>query len=143
MRRVFMENRQVVAFRLGDEEYAVEIQAVKEIIRPTDITRIPRAPGYFLGLINLRGIIVPVISLSKRLRDQVWEMTDQSRIIILNLNDTHVGITVDNVTEVFTMTQEQLEESRVLELVDSRFIREVAKIGDRLILLLDLAEIFN
>ncbi|MGI6413505.1 MAG: chemotaxis protein CheW [Syntrophomonadaceae bacterium] len=138
-----MENRQVVAFRLGDEEYAVEIQAVKEIIRPTDITRIPRAPGYFLGLINLRGIIVPVISLSKRLRDQVWEMTDQSRIIILNLNDTHVGITVDNVTEVFTMTQEQLEESRVLELVDSRFIREVAKIGDRLILLLDLAEIFN
>ncbi|NLG33110.1 MAG: chemotaxis protein CheW [Syntrophomonadaceae bacterium] len=138
-----MENRQVVAFRLGDEEYAVEIQAVKEIIRPTDITRIPRAPGYFLGLINLRGIIVPVISLSKRLRDQVREMTDQSRIIILNVDDTHVGITVDNVTEVFTMTRDQLEESRVLDLVDSKFIREVAKIEDRLILLLDLAEVFN
>jgi len=136
-----MEGRQVVAFKLGKEEYAVGIQDVKEIIRSTVVTRVPKTPDYIKGVINLRGNVVPVISLNKRFGTEAEKLTDQSRIIILNINEINVGITVDSVTEVIWLRGENIESSGSIEAIDAKFIDGVGKVDDRLLILLNLEEI--
>ena len=91
------KERQLVVFNLGQEEYGVDILQVKEIKRLTEITRVPNAPDHVEGVINLRGNIIPVVDLHKRFELGTVEATDESRIVIVNVQDITVGITVDAV----------------------------------------------
>lgn len=138
-----MGRRQMVTFKSAQEEYAIDIQLVKEIIRPPAITRVPKSPEYIKGVINLRGNIVPVISLSKRLDDQESVLTEQSRIVIVTVDDISFGIIVDSVTEVNYLKEEDIETPDLVSTVDARFVNGVGKIDDRLLILLNLAEIIN
>lgn len=133
-----MEERQIVAFKLAQEEYAVSIQDVREIIKPTTVTRVPKTADYIKGVINLRGVVVPVIDLHKRFGNSTQEITDQSRIIILNKEDIIVGFTVDNVTEVIRIKEEDIENTDFTEEVERKFIEGIGKYKDRLLLLLDI-----
>ncbi|MFZ5943108.1 MAG: chemotaxis protein CheW [Bacillota bacterium] len=133
-----MVERQLVAFRLGQEEYAVRINDVREIIRPTNVTRVPKTANFIKGVINLRGVVVPVINLHKRFANSEEKLTDQSRVIILNKDDITVGITVDNVTEVIRLKEEDIENPEFTEAVERKFIEGVGKYKDRLLLLLDI-----
>ncbi|MFZ7101485.1 MAG: chemotaxis protein CheW [Peptococcaceae bacterium] len=133
-----MDERQIVAFRLGEEEYAVSIQDVREIIRPTTVTRVPRTAEFIKGVINLRGVVVPVINLHQRFGNTEEQVTDQARIIILNKEEIIVGITVDNVTEVIRIKEEDIEDPDFTEAVDSKYIEGVGKYKERLLLLLDI-----
>ena len=95
-----MAEEQLVNFSLGSEEFGVDIMRVQEIIRIPPITRVPKAPDYVEGVINLRGNVIPVISLRTRFGMGRVEETDLSRIIVLQVQTKVFGIRVDAVTEV-------------------------------------------
>ena len=99
------EGRQVVAFKLRDEEYGVSILNVQEIRNLTDITRVPFSSDFIKGVINLRGSVLPVIDLKKRLGLAETPYTDDTRIVTVNIDDLHVGMLVDAVTEVLTASR--------------------------------------
>jgi len=127
---------QYIALKLGHEEYAVDILGVKEIIRLSHITRVPKAPFFIQGVINLRGNVIPVINSHLRLGLQQIEMTEKSRIIIFNIEDTVVGFTVDEVIEVITLNDEMLEKPQMVE-GNNKYIKNIGKMNDRLIMILD------
>lgn len=139
-----MAEEQLVTFSLGSEEFGVNIMLVQEIIRIPPITRVPRAPGYVEGVINLRGNVIPVVSLRNRFGMDRVEETDLSRIIVLQVQAKVFGIRVDGVTEVLRLGSEAIEPPPPVALgMDSQFIRGVGKIGERLLILLELEHIMG
>lgn len=133
---------QLVAFNLGMEEYAIDILSVQEINRILPITRIPNAPNFVVGVINLRGNVIPVIDLHKRLNLQLQSDSEQTRIIILKVGEMIAGIIVDGVTEVLKLDREQIEEAaNIATSVDNEFLMGVGKLEDRLIILLNLEKV--
>lgn len=139
-----MAEEQLVTFSLGSEEFGVDIMCVQEIIRIPPITRVPKAPHYVEGVINLRGNVIPVISLRIRFGMPRVEETDLSRIIVLQVQTKVFGIRVDAVTEVLRLESESIEPPPPIALgMDAQFIRGVGKIGERLLILLELDQIMG
>ena len=133
------EEMQLVVFKLGAENYAVSILQVQEIKRLTDITRVPQTPDYIKGVMNLRGSVMPVVDLTKRLNLPKQEYTDDTRIIIVKLDDIVVGMIVDAVLEVTALVKEQIERpDGTMGGVDAQFLDGVGKEEDRLLILLNL-----
>lgn len=129
---------QLIAFRLGKNEYALEISCVQEIIRVLDITRVPKAPSYIAGVINLRGSVITVINLHKRFGLPLEENTEDSRIIIIKWNDITAGIMVDAAYEVTRVPLHMTEATpNVAGCPEKDYIKGVAKVGERLLVLLD------
>ncbi len=134
--------RQVVAFRLGNETYAIDISYIHEIIRMKEITFVPRAPRYMRGVINLRGRIVPVMSLSARLGLPVQEETPQSRIIVVEVNGESIGMIVDAVSEVLRLPEDHIEPPTQMAGTESAdYISGLGKVNDKLVLLLDVEKV--
>ena len=135
---------QVVAFKLRREEYGFNILNVKEIKGLTDITRVPFASDFIKGVINLRGSVLPVIDLKKRLGLQDMEYTDDTRIVVVREDDLEVGMIVDAVTGVITLNGEHIDAAKSVDNENSRFITGVGKVEEeRLIVLLKLEAIFG
>lgn len=135
---------QLVVFKLGREEYAVSILHVQEIKRVTDITRVPNAPDYICGVINLRGSVLPVIDLKKRLDLPAQGYTDDTRIIIVRVEEIAVGMIVDGVSEVTALSQENIEQPQVVSGgVAADFLEGIGKQEGRLIILLNLSAIIG
>lgn len=131
---------QLVIFQLHDQQYALPIQETQEIIRMTAITRVPNTRHYVEGIINLRGSIVPVINLNKRLGLPVNEYNEATRIIVVEHGGQKVGMIVDNVLEVGRFTEDEMEPPAVAgDNVD--YLKGVVKKGDRLWLLLNLSKV--
>ncbi len=135
---------QVVAFKLRKEEYGFNILNVKEIKGLTDITRVPFASDFIKGVINLRGSVLPVIDLKKRLGLQDMEYTDDTRIVVVREDDLEVGMIVDEVTGVITLNGENIDAAKSVDNENSRFITGVGKVAEeRLIILLNLEAIIG
>jgi len=135
---------QVVVLELAGEAYGVEIGRVEEIIRMQPITRIPNGPAFIEGVTNLRGRVIPVLDLRKRFGLPTSEPTRRSRIVVGELGQHTVGLMVDGVSEVLLVSAEAVEPpSTLVTTSDSAFLRGVAKLGERLILLLDLSRILT
>ncbi|QJW47235.1 chemotaxis protein CheW [bacterium BFN5] len=135
---------QLVVFRLGREEYGVSILQVQEIKRMTDITRVPHTPDYITGVINLRGSVLPVVDLKKRLDLPAQTHTDHTRIIIVKIDEIIVGMVVDAVSEVLAIDQENIESpDTVVGGVAANFISGVGKLDNRLLILLNLEMIIG
>ncbi len=131
---------QLVIFQLNEQQYALPIQETQEIIRMTAITQVPNTRHYVEGIINLRGSIVPVINLNKRLGLMVNEYNDATRIIVVEHEGQKVGMIVDNVLEVGRFTEDEIEPPAVAgDNVD--YLKGVVKKGDRLWLLLNLTKV--
>lgn len=129
---------QLVAFRLGEEYYGLEIGTVQEIITWQPVTRVPRTPAFVEGIINLRGNVIPVIDLRKRFEMPRAELGRETRIVVVELGGRVVGLVVDGVSEVLRVTADKIEPpSSVIAGIDTEFIRAVAKTEERLIILLD------
>ncbi|HHV62670.1 MAG TPA: chemotaxis protein CheW [Firmicutes bacterium] len=134
------EETQLVTFKLGNEEYGVDIMQVQEIIRLTNIVKVPNAPHFVEGVIDLRSRVIPIIDLRKRFGIPECGKTGSSRIVVVNMNDTTVGLIVDSVSEVIRIPVKALEPlPEIATSVDSRFLRGIARVEDRLIILIDLA----
>ena len=136
---------QVVAFKLRNEEYGFSILNVQEIKGLTDITRVPFAPEFIKGVINLRGSVLPVIDLKKRLGLEDTPYTANTRIVIVQYDEVAVGMLVDAVTEVRTINADDIDTSRTVTGNDSnsKFISGIGKVDDRLIIQLNLSEIIG
>lgn len=130
---------QTVVFHLGEEQYGVDIFRVNEIIRMKDITPIPGSDPHIEGLINLRGKTIPVVRLSGKLGLTEKEATEDTRIIVVETDQEKVGLIVDAVAEVLTVTADDLEDTPAL-VADQRtdYVWSLAKRGDRIITLLHL-----
>ena len=135
---------QVVAFKLRREEYGFNILNVKEIKGLTDITRVPFASDFIKGVINLRGSVLPVIDLKRRLGLQDTEYTEDTRIVVVREDDLEVGMIVDAVTGVITLNSEHVDTAKSVDNENSRFITGIGKVEEeRLIILLNLEAIIG
>ncbi|AEC52045.1 purine-binding chemotaxis protein [Pyrococcus sp. NA2] len=142
-----MTEIQVVAFRLGNEEFCLEISKVREIKEMMPITRVPNAPDFVEGVINLRGQITTVINLKKLLGYYDDEDLSNKKIIIAEVNGEIVGVIVDSVSDVITLTEDQIEQppKTLASKVDMKAIKGIAKInnGERLLIMLDLDKLIG
>ncbi len=137
---VIEETKQLIIFKFGEEEFGVDILQAKEVERlEQEITRVPKAPSFVEGVINLRGDIVPVVELRKRFSLTMKPFTNETRIVIVEINENLVGMIVDAVIEVLKVKVSDIETApQITKGVDSYFISGVAKIDDRLIVLLNM-----
>jgi len=136
---------QLVIFKIGNEEFGVPISQVREIVRLIPITPVPHAPDFIEGVVNLRGKIVAVIDLARRLKLKAAMRSDTARIIVVEVEEDTVGMIVDEVTEVLRITQENIEQTPELIAAEihQKYIKGVGKLGERLIILIDLLRIFS
>ena len=138
------ESLQVVAFKLRNEEYGVSILNVQEIRNLTDITRVPFAQDFIKGVINLRGSVLPVIDLKERLGLEETPYTQDTRIVTVTVGDLHVGMLVDAVTEVLTLTAKPIDAKKAINGKElTKFLSGIGNIDGRLIIMLNLEEIIG
>lgn len=135
---------QLVSFVIENEEFGVDILNVQEIIRPIEITRVPNAPVFVEGVINLRGRIIPVVDLRARFGLAKRERDKDTRIVVVELEDKVIGFMMDAVREVIRIDRSVLEPPPDLALgIDAHYITNVAKLEDRLLILLDLEAVLS
>lgn len=135
---------QFVGFRLGDEDYAIAITKIQEIILMKPITRLPQAPDYIEGLINLRGAVIPVVSLRKRFELPPREADDETRTIVVNVHEKTVGCVVDAVTQVMRINRDQIQPSPLGSAGSScRYVSGLARLDERLLIMLDVEKLFQ
>ncbi len=139
-----MNEIQLVVFDLASEHYGVDISDVREIMRMQNITKVPGAMSYVEGVINLRGKVLPVLDLRKRLGLKVAEQTEESRVVVVDIADGEVGVIVDAVTEVLRVQNASIDPpSSMVSQGNSDYLRGIAKLTDRLIILLDLNKLLS
>ena len=135
---------QLVIFRLRQEEFGAEIASVLEITRMLEITRIPEAPGFVEGVVNLRGQVIAVIDLAKQFGLAAQrEFPKTARIVVAEMAGETIGLIVDEVPEVLRVAEAEIEPTPEIIQTEVKhdYVRGVAKLGERLILLLDLAKV--
>lgn len=130
---------QLVTFRIGEEEFGVDILAVQEIIRLMQITMVPRAPEFIEGVINLRGKVIPVVNMRARFNKEEHVPDSSTRIVVMELGQKIVGFLVDGVSEVLRIPENTVEDPPpVVAGIGSEYIRGIGKLDNRLLILLDL-----
>ncbi len=135
---------QVARFFVGDEEYALDIMRIKEIINPVPITRVPRAPAFVEGIIELRGAFLPVVDLRKRFGLPERAAGRETKYVIVSLEGRVVGLVVDRVTEVSRIDAEQIGEPPEMAVGrQARLFAGAIKSGDRILMLLDLDAVLS
>ncbi|MDI9611049.1 MAG: chemotaxis protein CheW [Archaeoglobales archaeon] len=139
------ETVQVIVFKLGEERYGVDISQVREIIRPSQITKIPNAPDFVEGVINLRGQITTIVNLRKRFGLPSKEIDNDSRIIVVEYNNAVIGMMVDIVNEVKYLSHKDIEAlpSIITAREEAKFLKGVGKLPDGLLILIDLNKVLN
>lgn len=138
------EHREVVVFSVTDETYGVDIHQVREIIRVPDVTRVPRTPEFVEGVVNLRGSVIPVLDLRKRFGFEPKNSDNDQRIVVLEMDDQTVGMIVDSVSEVLRINISAIDSpSPYVVSVDSQYIEGIAKVGDSLVILLDVNRVLS
>ena len=135
---------QLVTFKLDVEEFGIDILRVQEIIRIMSITKVPNSPEFVEGVINLRGRVIPVINLRKRLMLPTIEKDNKTRVIVVELSDKTVGFIVDEVNEVLRIPKSITEPPPEMTAgIDSDYITSVGKLEDRLLILLDIEKLVD
>lgn len=130
--------REMLGFRLGGEEYAVEIEKVREVTRLWGITPVPNSPEYILGVTSLRGSVLPVMDLCKRLNIQPGERDEKSRIIVVEVGGENIGIAADRVTGVLHISEEEIDPAPETIEDGAEYLAGIARKGGNLYILLDI-----
>lgn len=131
-------------FRVADEDYGLSLLEIKEIIKPRAVIEVPRMPVFVVGVLSLRGVIIPVFDLRPRLGLPRAESPGTERIIIVKKEDGACGLLVDEVFQVIALKSSEIEKApRVLEGMDREFVTGIGRHGGRMLILLDLEKIVN
>jgi purine-binding chemotaxis protein CheW len=139
-----MSEFQIVVCQLGQESYGLDISSVYEIIRFRECTAVPRSPSFVDGVINLRGLIIPVMDMASRFGQSRSETTRSTRIIVAGTNGMRVGLVVDAVTEVLMVSEDDVQPTpEAAAGYDAGYLRGIAKVGEELVILLDLGVLFG
>ena len=141
--KVDVENSiNLVTFKLGNNEYAIDIMQAKEIIKMEKITLIPNAPDYVEGVINLRGNIIPIVDLKKRFNLEENDGGKNTGIIIVKIDDVDMGIIIDAISKVVSIATSNIQPPPpMLSGIGQKYIKGVAKLEDKLLVVLDLEKL--
>ena len=136
----YSEGTRLITFILGEEKYGLDILKVRELISfPEGLTRIPGMPDFIIGMFNLRGLVIPVMDLRKKFKMSSEERHEFSVIIIVEVDNKNIGLTVDSVSDVIFVKEGNIQETTDLAVnVDTNFIKGVAKTKDEMVILLDI-----
>jgi purine-binding chemotaxis protein CheW len=139
------DEEQLVIMKLGTEEFGIPVQYVTSIIGMQPITRIPRAPTFLEGVINLRGQITAIVDLRKRFRMEIKPHDKATRIVVMTVEDIVVGLIVDAVYEVLRIQKKDIgaAPSVLQNEAESKYVTGVGKVGDRLIIIMDVRELLT
>ncbi|WP_299026618.1 chemotaxis protein CheW [uncultured Thermanaerothrix sp.] len=136
--------KQFVVFQVADEQYGVPIDRVESIVKMQPITLVPQAPEFLEGITNLRGMVLPVLSLRKRFGLPPREAGRETRIVVVVGEGHPIGIIVDSVLEVLRLSEDAIEPPPPMVTNErTRFITGIAKVGERLVILLDLVRVLS
>jgi purine-binding chemotaxis protein CheW len=139
-----VQGREYLTFRLGDEEYGVDILRVQEIRSYDPVTRIANAPGFIKGVINLRGNIVPIVDMRVRLQLGLATYDPTTVVIILNVDTRTVGVVVDGVSDVVALKPDELRPAPELGgALDTRYVTGLGALADRMLILIDIESLIN
>jgi len=133
--------KQFFVFKLGEEEYCVDLPSVKEIKSWTNVTHLPNSPNYMKGVINLRGMVIPILDLKKKFGLGETDPTRKSVVIILNVNERLIGALADEASEILTVKNSQINPLPELETVN--FVSGLIQKGEIMVILLDIQKIFD
>jgi|SRR5208283_1751203 len=134
---------QLVSFTIGKEEFGVDILKVREINRMFEVARVPNAPEYVDGVINLRGKVIPIIDLRRRFGMERKERDKNTRIVVVELSGKIVGFVVDAVRKVLRIPRSVTEPPPIVAGIEADYITAVGKLEDRLLILLDVDKVFS
>jgi purine-binding chemotaxis protein CheW len=135
---------QLVSFRLSNEEYGIEITKVQEIILMGEITRIPQTPDYIKGLINLRSSVIPIVDLRRRFGMECDSTTDETRIMVVNVEGRTIGIIVDAVSEVLRISQHHIAPPPpTVAALGREYLTGLVKLENRLMIMLNIDKILS
>ena len=133
-----------LSFRLGGEEYGIDILRVQEIRSYEQPTRIANSPAFLKGVVNLRGVIVPIIDLRVKLNCDAAEFNDFTVVIVLNIKGRVVGAVVDSVSDVLELSSDAVKEAPSMNAnVDMSFITGIANVGERMLILMDITQLMS
>ncbi len=135
---------EVMGFKLGEEEYAIDIMRIKEITPFFELTPIPRAPSYILGILSLRGNIIPVFDVKKKMGLPVTELTGKTRIIVLKNDDEQVGVLVDAITSAAQIPEKSIEPPPpIIKGVEAEYIIGIGQYRGRMMIIMNIDEIIK
>lgn len=135
---------QLVTFNLGSEEFGIDILKVNEINRLMEVTKVPKAPKYILGVINLRGVIIPVVDLRLRFSMEQEEVGKKTRIMVIEALEKAICFIVDEVKEVVRISYDRIEPApEIVAGIGCEYLRGVGKVDERLINIIDAERLFN
>jgi purine-binding chemotaxis protein CheW len=138
------EEKKIIVFALGHEEYGVEVEKVKTIERMQQMTRVPKTPPFIKGVINLRGVVIPIIDLRSRFGLPEKEVTENSRMIIVATGNIEVGMIVDSANDVIDIDGSLVESPpEIVGGIRAKYLDGIAKVGERLLVLLNLEQVLN
>ena len=138
------ELNQLISFKVGNEEYGLDILRVKEVIRIREITRLPKAPSFVKGIINLRGDVIPIIDLRDKFGLEHQEYTDMTRVIVVDVDEKLVGMVVDAASQVVRIPADQIDPPPpIVGGLSTEYIKGVGKIDERLVILLQIDRILS
>jgi purine-binding chemotaxis protein CheW len=138
------ETQQFISFRIGEEEYAIDIMSVREIKGWTHATTLPNQPEYIRGVLNLRGTIVPIFDLRCKFNMGLTDATESHVVIIVSVQERTIGLLVDAVSDILTVTQEEIKDVPTMERgADADFLTGLISVKDSMVALLCLARLFD
>lgn len=142
--QVVQQAMKVIVFELLDKEYAIEVDVVESIERLISVTGVPKTPSYVKGVINLRGVVTPIVDLRTRFGLEQQKNNENTRIIIVSQPEFEVGLIVDAANDVLDIPIELIEpQPEVVGTIESDFISGVAKVDKRLLVMLDLDRVLE
>lgn len=139
-----MADKQFVMFKVGDEKYAVDILNIGGIVEYNEITKVPNAPYFVEGMINLRGEIVPIVSLKKRFGMEEKAVNSDTRIVLYGIDGKNIGFIVDEASQVITLLDEDIEPAPgIVSGIDKEYISGIGKNEGEILIILDLKKILT
>lgn len=138
------EYEEYLSIRVSDEIYGINIMQLKEIIKPREVTEVPRAPAFVSGIISLRGVIIPVLDMLKRLGLKREAVTGKERVVVVKHGEAYSGLLVDEVIQVVRISRDCFEAApAILDGIDRDFVSGIGRADNRMIILLNLESIAN
>jgi len=135
---------QIVCFKIGIEEYGIDILQVQEILKLPEITQLPKSNDYIMGVIDLRGKVIPIIELSKKFVIDISEDKEISRVIVVDIDGKQVGLAIDSVSHVVRVNSGDIEPPPpVVKGISGKYIVGIAKLKENFVVILDINRIFS
>lgn len=135
---------ELLCFRVADEEYAISIMDIKEIIKPREVTEVPRVPAFVRGILSLRGNIIPIFDMRVRLGLAGGEGSERERVVVVKRDNGFAGVLVDEVVQVVRIPEGEVEPPPVvLEGIDREFVLGIGRVAGRMLILLDMDKVLD